>query len=265
MPLIQFTLTAAGEIKDVKALRASHPIFARNSMRIVGEYKCQGQGRDVDGHGAVRLQARMKARSDPDGAPASSRVLARPLTERTSMRHLTFSIHRRVRHRCAGPLPVRPDAFACGSRRPLPLPTPRPLRRHRPSARPPRPPCLRRHRHRWPLRRSRRRRSTTPTASGALGAGRLRRARHADHPGAHEHGQLVHPLHQALREPEAQHARPRPRSNDLLQVAEPRASARRDAEGGQRLPLHRRHRHRGERAPRRRADREHRPQHLGRR
>ena len=45
--VIQFTLTAAGEIKDVKAVRASHPIFARNSIRIVGEYKCQGQGRDV--------------------------------------------------------------------------------------------------------------------------------------------------------------------------------------------------------------------------
>jgi protein TonB len=45
--LIQFTLTASGEIKDIKARRASHPIFARNSIRIVGEYKCQGQGRDV--------------------------------------------------------------------------------------------------------------------------------------------------------------------------------------------------------------------------
>jgi protein TonB len=45
--LIQFTLTANGEIKDIKALRSSHPIFARNSIRIVGEYKCQGQGRDV--------------------------------------------------------------------------------------------------------------------------------------------------------------------------------------------------------------------------
>ena len=45
--LIQFTLTASGEIKDIKALRASNPIFARNSIRIVGEYKCTGQGRDV--------------------------------------------------------------------------------------------------------------------------------------------------------------------------------------------------------------------------
>jgi protein TonB len=45
--LIQFTLGANGEVKDVKPLRASHPIFARSSMRIVAEYKCQGQGRDV--------------------------------------------------------------------------------------------------------------------------------------------------------------------------------------------------------------------------
>ena len=45
--LIQFTLSASGEIKDIKSLRASHPIFARNSIRIVGEYKCAGQGRDV--------------------------------------------------------------------------------------------------------------------------------------------------------------------------------------------------------------------------
>jgi periplasmic protein TonB len=45
--LIQFTLTATGEVKDVKVVNASHPIFARNSMRIVGEYKCAGQGRDV--------------------------------------------------------------------------------------------------------------------------------------------------------------------------------------------------------------------------
>jgi protein TonB len=44
---IQFTLTAAGEVKDIRAVRSSHPIFARNSIRIVGEYKCQGQGRDV--------------------------------------------------------------------------------------------------------------------------------------------------------------------------------------------------------------------------
>jgi protein TonB len=45
--VIQFTLGPNGEVKDIKTVRASHPIFARNSIRLVGEYKCQGQGRDV--------------------------------------------------------------------------------------------------------------------------------------------------------------------------------------------------------------------------
>lgn len=45
--LIQFTLGAAGEIKDVKALQATHPSFARGAMRIVSEYRCAAQGRDV--------------------------------------------------------------------------------------------------------------------------------------------------------------------------------------------------------------------------
>ncbi|MEO6362851.1 MAG: energy transducer TonB, partial [Caldimonas sp.] len=45
--VIQFTLTAAGDIKDVKTLRASNAIFARSSANIVAKYKCQGQGRDV--------------------------------------------------------------------------------------------------------------------------------------------------------------------------------------------------------------------------
>ena len=44
---IQFTLTASGEVKDIKAIRSTHQIFARNSIRIVSEYKCQGQGRDL--------------------------------------------------------------------------------------------------------------------------------------------------------------------------------------------------------------------------
>jgi protein TonB len=45
--VVQFTLTAAGEIKDIKTIRSSNPIFARSSVRIVGQYKCAGQGRDV--------------------------------------------------------------------------------------------------------------------------------------------------------------------------------------------------------------------------
>lgn len=45
--VIQFTLGVNGEVKDVKAVQASHPSFARGAMRIVGEYKCAGQGREV--------------------------------------------------------------------------------------------------------------------------------------------------------------------------------------------------------------------------
>ena len=44
---VQFTLGANGEIKNVKAVRASHPIFARAATRIVEEYTCAGQGHDV--------------------------------------------------------------------------------------------------------------------------------------------------------------------------------------------------------------------------
>lgn len=45
--LIEFTLDASGHVRNIKVVRASHPIFARNSMRIVADYKCQGQGHDV--------------------------------------------------------------------------------------------------------------------------------------------------------------------------------------------------------------------------
>jgi periplasmic protein TonB len=45
--LMQFTLGAGGEIKNVKAVRASHPIFARAAQKIVEEYSCQGQGHEV--------------------------------------------------------------------------------------------------------------------------------------------------------------------------------------------------------------------------
>ena|SRR6266853_178960 len=45
--LIQFTLGANGEVKDITALSASHPIFAKGSMKIVSQYKCAGQGHDI--------------------------------------------------------------------------------------------------------------------------------------------------------------------------------------------------------------------------
>jgi protein TonB len=45
--VIQFTVSANGSVKDIRVVRATHAVFARNSVRIVGEYKCQGQGHDV--------------------------------------------------------------------------------------------------------------------------------------------------------------------------------------------------------------------------
>jgi protein TonB len=45
--LIQFTVAANGAVKEAKVISATHPIFARNSLRIVGDYKCQGQSHDV--------------------------------------------------------------------------------------------------------------------------------------------------------------------------------------------------------------------------
>lgn len=45
--LIQFTVGPSGAVKDIKVINSTHPIFARNSVRIVGEFKCQGQGHDV--------------------------------------------------------------------------------------------------------------------------------------------------------------------------------------------------------------------------
>jgi protein TonB len=45
--LIQFTLGANGDIKDIKAIRASHLAFAENSIRLVSAFKCTGRGADV--------------------------------------------------------------------------------------------------------------------------------------------------------------------------------------------------------------------------
>jgi len=45
--LIEFTVGPHGEIRDMKSLRASHPIFARSSIRIVSSFRCRGQVQDV--------------------------------------------------------------------------------------------------------------------------------------------------------------------------------------------------------------------------
>jgi periplasmic protein TonB len=45
--IIEWTITAAGEIKNPRTVSASNQIFARNSIRLISDYKCVGQGRDV--------------------------------------------------------------------------------------------------------------------------------------------------------------------------------------------------------------------------
>jgi periplasmic protein TonB len=45
--LVEFTVTPSGAVKDAKIVRATHPIFGRAALRLIGDYKCQGQGSDV--------------------------------------------------------------------------------------------------------------------------------------------------------------------------------------------------------------------------
>jgi len=45
--VVEFTVTASGEIKNPRVVSASNQIFGRNSIRLLGSYKCIGQGRDV--------------------------------------------------------------------------------------------------------------------------------------------------------------------------------------------------------------------------
>ena len=45
--VMQFTLSASGEIKDIRTVRSTNAIFARNSSRIISSFKCAGQGHDV--------------------------------------------------------------------------------------------------------------------------------------------------------------------------------------------------------------------------
>lgn len=45
--LIEFTVTPSGAVTDTRVVSASHAIFARSSLRIVGDYQCKGQSHDV--------------------------------------------------------------------------------------------------------------------------------------------------------------------------------------------------------------------------
>jgi protein TonB len=45
--LVEFVVGPSGEIKSVRTVQASHPLFARASARTVSGFKCKGQGKDV--------------------------------------------------------------------------------------------------------------------------------------------------------------------------------------------------------------------------
>ncbi len=45
--VVEWIVTASGEIKNVRTVSSSNPIFARQSVKLIGAYKCVGQGRDV--------------------------------------------------------------------------------------------------------------------------------------------------------------------------------------------------------------------------
>ena len=44
--VMEFTVTASGEVKDVHALSSSNPIFSRAANRVIPNFKCASQGHD---------------------------------------------------------------------------------------------------------------------------------------------------------------------------------------------------------------------------
>lgn len=45
--IIEFTVSATGQVKDAVIKSSSHRAFNRSSMAVVSELKCQGQGQDI--------------------------------------------------------------------------------------------------------------------------------------------------------------------------------------------------------------------------
>jgi len=45
--LVEFTLTAEGQVTNVRAIESSHPIFAAAAEGIVAKFQCKGLGKSV--------------------------------------------------------------------------------------------------------------------------------------------------------------------------------------------------------------------------
>jgi len=45
--VLEFTLTSDGQITNITAVEASHPVFVQAATDIISSYKCRGLGRDI--------------------------------------------------------------------------------------------------------------------------------------------------------------------------------------------------------------------------
>jgi protein TonB len=45
--VMEFTLTADGQVTDIHAVESSHPVFTAAATNILRKYQCRGLGRDV--------------------------------------------------------------------------------------------------------------------------------------------------------------------------------------------------------------------------
>jgi protein TonB len=56
--VIEFTVTASGQVKDTVIKSSSNRVFNRASMAVVSELKCQGQGQDIRAQAPISFKLR---------------------------------------------------------------------------------------------------------------------------------------------------------------------------------------------------------------
>lgn len=64
--VVQFTLTAEGEVTEVRAIESTDPVFAAAAIRTVEQYRCRGIGR------SVKVRVPFQYRLEPVAAPGGS-------------------------------------------------------------------------------------------------------------------------------------------------------------------------------------------------
>jgi protein TonB len=56
--VIEFTITASGEVKDAEIKSTSHRVFNRASLSVISDLKCKGQGRDIRAQAPISFKLR---------------------------------------------------------------------------------------------------------------------------------------------------------------------------------------------------------------